>query len=210
MGDDDKATSNARQRRAQERLRERRAAALERADDATSGILIGKQWCPFSNPEARELYLSTEQRAGLALSGGGIRSATISLGLAEALASRGRLYAFDMLSTVSGGGYFGSFFRALHVTRGSQADEQAIVTDRLALAEATMTSLPDQQYFRGEPGHSAFVAKGRTVKNPLWWLRENGRYLAPGGMSDYGFAIAYMVRTGHRSSFLPPRWHSLP
>jgi hypothetical protein len=194
MGDDDKATGDARHRQAHEILRERRAAAIERADDATSGILIGKQWCPFSNSEARELYLGTEQRAGLALSGGGIRSATISLGLAEALASRGRLYAFDMVSTVSGGGYFGSFFRALHVARGSQVNEQAIVTDRLALAEATMTSLPDQQYFRGEPGHSAFVAKGRTVKNPLWWLRENGRYLAPGGMSDYGFAVAYMVR----------------
>ena len=103
MGDDDEATGDVRQRQTQERLRGRRAAALERADDATSGILIGKQWYPFSDPAARELYLSTEQRAGLALSGGGIRSATISLGLAEALASRGRLYAFDMVSTVSGG-----------------------------------------------------------------------------------------------------------
>jgi predicted acylesterase/phospholipase RssA len=38
---------------------------------------------------------------GLAFSGGGIRSATLSLGITQALARRGRLYAFDYLSTVS-------------------------------------------------------------------------------------------------------------
>ena len=46
--------------------------------------------------------------AGLALSGGGIRSATFSLGVMQALAHRGLLKRFDYLSTVSGGGYIGS------------------------------------------------------------------------------------------------------
>ena len=46
---------------------------------------------------------------GLALSGGGIRSATFNLGVLQALA-RGRwLRRIDFLSTVSGGGYIGSF-----------------------------------------------------------------------------------------------------
>ena len=186
--------ASTRQKAASDILRRRREAALARIDEDTSGILIKKAWSKFSDPTVRETYLDLDHRAGLAFSGGGIRSATIALGLSEALASRGRLYAFDMLSTVSGGGYFGSFLRALHVPRLSSRSEQDVVTDRLALAEATMTSLPDQQYFRGSPGNSAFVAEGRTVKNPLWWLRENGRYLAPGGMSDYGFALAYIVR----------------
>lgn len=180
--------------KAVEKLRSRRKAALGRADPSNSGVLIGKDFRPFSDPEACKHYVELDYRAGLAFSGGGIRSATIALGLSEALASRGRLYAFDMVSTVSGGGYFGSFLRALHVSRGDPEAEQKLVPDRAALAEATMTSLPDQQYFRGDPGPSNFVAPGRAVKNPLWWLRENGRYLAPGGMSDYGFALVYMVR----------------
>ncbi len=50
--------------------------------------------------------------AGLALSGGGIRSATFCLGLLQALARRSLLQRFDFLSTVSGGGYIGSFLGA--------------------------------------------------------------------------------------------------
>lgn len=46
---------------------------------------------------------------GLALSGGGVRSATFSLGVLVALARRNVLPQFDYLSTVSGGGYVGSF-----------------------------------------------------------------------------------------------------
>lgn len=46
---------------------------------------------------------------GLALSGGGIRSATFSLGVVQVLAEKGLLNEVDFLSTVSGGGYTGSF-----------------------------------------------------------------------------------------------------
>ncbi|MEO5373355.1 MAG: patatin-like phospholipase family protein [Alphaproteobacteria bacterium] len=46
--------------------------------------------------------------AGLALSGGGIRSASFCLGVIEALQSKGKLDCFDYLSTSSGGGYAGS------------------------------------------------------------------------------------------------------
>lgn len=46
---------------------------------------------------------------GLALSGGGIRSATFALGVLQQLSSRGILGDFDYLSTVSGGGYLGAF-----------------------------------------------------------------------------------------------------
>jgi hypothetical protein len=59
----------------------------------------------------REHYALTakEHAIGLALSGGGIRAATFSLGVLIALARRNVLYQFDYLSTVSGGGYLGSF-----------------------------------------------------------------------------------------------------
>jgi hypothetical protein len=47
--------------------------------------------------------------AGLTFSGGGIRSATFGLGILQGLAKRGLLDRVDYLSTVSGGGYIGSW-----------------------------------------------------------------------------------------------------
>ncbi|MFK0642740.1 MULTISPECIES: patatin-like phospholipase family protein [unclassified Ochrobactrum] len=63
----------------------------------------------------RSYVVETEQdsAAGLALSGGGIRSATFSLGVLAALARRNLLPQFDYLSTVSGGGYTGCFLASL-------------------------------------------------------------------------------------------------
>jgi hypothetical protein len=60
----------------------------------------------------RRRFYRLEKRshtAALAMSGGGIRSATFSLGVLVALAQRDLLPQFDYLSTVSGGGYLGSF-----------------------------------------------------------------------------------------------------
>ncbi len=50
--------------------------------------------------------------AGLAFSGGGIRSATFNLGILQGLARLDLLRRFDYLSTVSGGGYIGSWLTA--------------------------------------------------------------------------------------------------
>lgn len=49
---------------------------------------------------------------GLAFSGGGIRSATFNLGILQALARQRLLRTFDYVSTVSGGGYIGSWLMA--------------------------------------------------------------------------------------------------
>ena len=49
---------------------------------------------------------------GLAFSGGGIRSATFNLGVAQALAQKGLLSRFDYLSLASGGGYIGGWLAA--------------------------------------------------------------------------------------------------
>ena len=53
---------------------------------------------------------TSRDRFGLALSGGGIRSATFNLGLLQALASLGILAHVNYLATVSGGGYIGGFW----------------------------------------------------------------------------------------------------
>lgn len=55
---------------------------------------------------------SRAERSGLCLSGGGIRSATFSLGVLQSLASLGLLDRFHFLSTVSGGGYIGGWLSA--------------------------------------------------------------------------------------------------
>ena len=49
---------------------------------------------------------------GIALSGGGIRSATVSLGFLNTLKQLGVLQKADYLSTVSGGGYLGGYLHA--------------------------------------------------------------------------------------------------
>ncbi|HEU5041765.1 MAG TPA: patatin-like phospholipase family protein, partial [Gemmatimonadales bacterium] len=62
-------------------------------------------------PATADPYRSAEEMnlLGLALSGGGIRSATFNLGVIQGLASLGLLRRFDLLSTVSGGGYIGGW-----------------------------------------------------------------------------------------------------
>jgi hypothetical protein len=182
----------------QNRLIKRRRIASIAGAEPGSFIKDGDDWLKLSDKPGRDYYVRRMTRTGIAFSGGGIRSATLSLGLVEALTSRGFFYGFDLMSTVSGGGYFGSFLRSLFVKRELKDQREGdIIKDRIAFADATLNSLPDQQFFRGErgkPGDAPFVADGKTVKNPLWWLRENGRYLAPGGMTDYGFALSYIVR----------------
>lgn len=61
---------------------------------------------------------------GLALSGGGVRSATLGLGVIQVLAARGVLAKVDYLSTVSGGGFCGSFVSSVFLEHGNAAVAQ--------------------------------------------------------------------------------------
>ncbi len=76
----------------------------ERAKDKAGKTAAGKK---FSYQQAHD-----EQLLGLALSGGGIRSATFNLGVLQGLAELRLLKIFDYLSTVSGGGYIGAWLTA--------------------------------------------------------------------------------------------------
>lgn len=102
---------------------------------------------------------------GLALSGGGVRSATFCYGLVTALA-RSRLFArFDLMSTVSGGGYTGAML-------GRLAHDPAI-RDAHALQQR--------------------LAQGVESRERRW-LRANSRYLIPRGSRDWLFALVTFVR----------------
>ncbi len=145
----------------------------------------------------------------LALSGGGIRSATFSLGVLQALAEAPRetaepgparppsgfrdsmLARFDYLSTVSGGGFIGAFLVGLFVPgrlqrAGSGPDDAEAAADR---AQAVLASGPPERI------RSAMLS-GETalLRAPLAWLRENGRYLTPTGTGDFVYAAAMGLR----------------
>jgi hypothetical protein len=60
-----------------------------------------------------------EHQTALCLSGGGIRSATFCLGILQGLTHFNLLDKFDYLSTVSGGGYIGSWLTAWLTNKGS-------------------------------------------------------------------------------------------
>jgi hypothetical protein len=95
----------------------------------------------------------TPHATGLAISGGGIRSATFSLGVLVALAQRGLLAQFDYLSTVSGGGYLGSF---LSTFLQSPGDEVGLRADQLPFARAE----GEAAALRHIRHHSKYIAVG--------------------------------------------------
>lgn len=92
---------------------------------------------------------------GLAFSGGGIRSATFNLGVLQALADMKLLCRIDYLSTVSGGGYIGSWLVAWTKRLGSFARlQEEISTHRVHL-------------------------KGDKEQPPVRFLRVFSNYLTP-------------------------------
>ncbi len=69
---------------------------------------------------------------GLAISGGGIRSATFALGVLEALRNAKILPKVDYLSTVSGGGYIGAWLTANCQRSANQGQESWLKSPRWA------------------------------------------------------------------------------
>lgn len=75
----------------------------------------------------QQLHSQNVQRTALCFSGGGIRSATFALGLMQGLVKRGvKLEQFHYLSTVSGGGYIGSWLSAWIHRQGVKSVEQGL------------------------------------------------------------------------------------
>ena len=74
-----------------------------------------------------------QQRSALCLSGGGIRSATFNLGILQGLARHNLLDKFDYLSTVSGGGYIGSWLSSwIHREPGGIQDVMSKLSNKPA------------------------------------------------------------------------------
>lgn len=158
---------------------------------------------------------------GLAFSGGGIRSATVSLGIAQVLSRHHRLLDFDYLSTVSGGGYIGSFLTTLFtpdsqrgVEAGTAGDPKSPIgrlrawaarrqsTEIAADDMLAVYSLQQRREFAQKVLHAPSCDRTillskepkHEVRSPVWWLREHSRYLAPNGTTDFAEAAFYMIR----------------
>jgi hypothetical protein len=122
---------------------------------------------------------------GLALSGGGIRSATFALGLLQGMADRNVLPYIDLISTVSGGGYIGSWLIAWVKRRGSVDSVQ----QSLRGSASPLRLGPDCPARRSEHADSDLTDDLNTVTHnsdpradhvrPIRLLREYSRYLAP-------------------------------
>ncbi len=119
---------------------------------------------------------------GLALSGGGIRSATFSIGVMQALAAHGLMKHIDILSTVSGGGYAGSalsWWCSKHVHKHSGNVDDAFPF--AAVNESGKLPEPDQQD----------DLKGWHL---MRFLREHGDYLTKGRSIGLFMGLAIVIR----------------
>lgn len=99
---------------------ELREIALRRAVQKTGRANSSEEQrgSTVSPTDQREDVGSPQDLVGVALSGGGLRSASISLGFLQALYDEGILKDVDYLSTVSGGGYAGALLTStLEATR---------------------------------------------------------------------------------------------
>lgn len=104
---------------------------------------------------------------GLACSGGGIRSATFNLGVLQGLARLGLLRRLDYLSTVSGGGYIGSWLSAwVYRAKGGILE----VERHLSQGHSGPRATPADGSAAG-----ASAAEPAAVK----WLRRYSNYLTP-------------------------------
>ena len=117
--------------------------------------------------EGAEQVEDTLPLVGLALSGGGIRSATFALGVLQALAEYNRLRYVDFLSTVSGGGFIGSFLGRL------------FTSDTVKAAHDPCGRVQDILKATGSP--------------QIWWLRRQANYIFATG-SDLRLNLAIFWR----------------
>ncbi len=123
---------------------------------------------------------------GLALSGGGIRSATFNLGVLQAMATLGLLKEVDYLSTVSGGGYIGAWLTAQIKRRRQYSWFMGPVTDKEHIRDAreALKKVEDELAEKPEPLVISF-------------LRSYSNYLTPkAGLlsTDTLAAVAILLR----------------
>ena len=160
----------------------------------------GDQGAALGIPDPELLAAAGAKRpatVGLAISGGGIRSACVGLGLLQSLYRRGILRHIDYLSTVSGGGYVGAYLSSFLATCKSKIDWTPGNPDT-----RDATKLP----FHAEAGAPQTVSvlrmanRGEVMKEPikflsrhLWGLITVNLFVFS-GLVALGAVAAYLFR----------------
>ncbi len=130
------------------------------------------------------------QVSGLALSGGGIRSASFGLGVMQALyagydePSKELLRKFDYLSTVSGGGYIGTsmtWFSHQDIQDRKKEKDEKKYEQRV-------------RYALGRKGVGART-EANTFNQRLNFIRQHGNYLVPEKKLDLASLFSMVLRT---------------
>lgn len=147
-----------------------------------------------TKPYGSAAWIDRPYASALAISGGGIRSATFALGVLVALARRNLLFQFDYMSTVSGGGYLGSFLTTFLNAPGQKAQGPEIGLLR--------GDLP----FRREDGeavslrhvrhHSKYLVTGRL------WERLQLTFTQVYGMALNSLGFAYFALVAAIAEFV--------
>jgi patatin-like phospholipase len=144
------------------------------------------------------------QLFGVAFSGGGIRSATFNLGVLQALAELKLLARVDYLSTVSGGGFIGSWLAAWIYRCKDRPDESTrpgpvATLDEESEIEKVSRMLQPEWADQNENDGVREPLSGKRPQSPpqVEFLREYSNYLTPRvGLfgADTWAAVATVVR----------------
>lgn len=155
--------------------------SAERAAIAHRRTLYAARLAAQGRTAPEQDWTERPHAAALAISGGGIRSATFALGVLVALARRNLLFQFDYLSTVSGGGYIGAFMTTFLSSQFLSSE---------TTAGPPLGLLRDDLPFQREDGEAA----------ALRHVRHHSKYLATGSGVErlqIAFAQVYgMVMNG--------------
>lgn len=123
----------------------------------------------------RALHDNDVKRAALCFSGGGIRSATFVLGLLQGLTQNGlELDRFQYVSTVSGGGYIGSWLSAWIHRQGVKR-----VQDDLSRSALDLQGKQDEGREKTGAKSTAPISPLDPEPEPIQHLRRYSNYLSP-------------------------------
>ncbi len=144
---------------------------------------------------AREPSTADEMK-GLALSGGGIRSASFCLGVMQALNAAGVLQKIDYLSTVSGGGYIGSSMTVAMSAAAIAAAEGKQGESRIGQEDKERAESPAESPAEDDSWRFPFGKTGKEVgeTDETRHLRDNSRYLLPEGVWSALSAMVIYLR----------------
>lgn len=142
-----------------------RAAARQIAAKQAKANGAGAPEIPTKKRDAAELPDNT---IGLALSGGGIRSATFCLGVLQGMAKLRRLREIDLMSTVSGGGFIGAFLGRLFQRPFANVQANPVIAVEQTLRDSSSA--------------------------PLRWLRAQADYIDAAGKLDDHANVGIFLR----------------